>query len=80
MPPGRLDVLHGCARLLSGLEVGDVNPQISTAWIAAQDLHAIYLGLRPVCRPQRLHRWLTYFDTGGISNRALRSYQPLIKR
>lgn len=51
---------HAWARLLTGLELGDRDAQISTTWIAAQDLRQVYRAQGRADAEQRLHRWLTF--------------------
>jgi len=51
---------HAWARLLTGLDLGDRDAQISRIWIAAQDLRLIYSARGRADAEQRLHRWLTH--------------------
>jgi transposase len=51
---------HAWTRLLTGLDAGDRDAQISRAWIAAQDLRLIYPARDRAQAEQRLHRWLTF--------------------
>ncbi|MDQ1721411.1 MAG: transposase [Pseudonocardiales bacterium] len=48
------------SRLLAGLDAGDREAQIGSAWIAAQDLRLIYQARGRADAEQRLHRWLTF--------------------
>jgi len=48
------------ARLLAGLDAGDVDGQIGAAWIAAQDLRLLYRSPSRDQAEQKLHRWLTH--------------------
>jgi transposase len=48
------------ARLLAGLDAGDVDGQISAAWIAAQDLRLLYRCRTRDQAEQALHRWLVH--------------------
>jgi transposase len=57
---------HAWARLLTGLEAGDRGTQISTTWIAAQDLRLIYQASDRTQAEQRLHRWLTFCADSDI--------------
>ncbi len=50
---------YAWARLLTGLDLGDRDAQISRTWIAAQDLRLIYTAPDRHHAEQRLHRWLT---------------------
>ena len=45
---------HAWARLLAGLDAGDVDQQIGQAWIAAQDLRRIYASASPAQAQARL--------------------------
>ena len=47
-------------RLLTGLDVGDVDGQVAAAWIAAQDLRLIYRAKTRDDAERRLHRWLVH--------------------
>jgi transposase len=47
-------------RLLTGLDVGDVDGQVAAAWIAAQDLRLIYRAKNRDEAERRLHRWLVH--------------------
>ncbi len=47
-------------RLLTGLDVGDVDGQVAAAWIAAQDLRLIYRAKTRHDAQRRLHRWLVH--------------------
>lgn len=51
---------HAWARLLAGLDAGDVNEQIGLTWIAAQDLCRLYQCRTRSSAEQHLHRWLTH--------------------
>lgn len=48
------------ARLLTGLDAGDVGGQIGAAWIAAQDLRLLYRCRSRDQAEQALHRWLVH--------------------
>lgn len=58
---------HAWARLLTGLELGDRDAQISRTWVAAQDLRLIYHARDRADAEQRLHRWLTYCADTNIA-------------
>jgi len=47
-------------RLLTGLDVGDVDGQVAAAWIAAQDLRLIYRAKTRESAERRLYRWLVH--------------------
>ena len=47
-------------RLLTGLDVGDVDGQVAAAWIAAQDLRLIYRATTRDQAQRRLYRWLVH--------------------
>jgi len=47
-------------RLLTGLDVGDVDGQVAAAWIAAQDLRLLYRAKTRDQAQRRLHRWLEH--------------------
>jgi transposase len=47
------------ARLLAGLEAGDVDQQIGRAWIAAQELRLLYRDTSRARAERRLLRWFT---------------------
>jgi transposase len=47
-------------RLLTGLDVGDVDGQVAAAWIAAQDLRLIYRAKAREAAERRLYRWLVH--------------------
>jgi transposase len=47
-------------RLLTGLDVGDVDGQVAAAWIAAQDLRLIYRAKTRDDAERRLYRWLVH--------------------
>jgi transposase len=49
---------HAWDRLLAGLEDGDVDEQVSMAWIAAQELRLIYRSTSRARAAQLFHRWL----------------------
>lgn len=57
---------HAWARLLAGLEAGDVDQQIGNTWIAAQDLCLLYQCRTPPAAEQKLHRWLTHCADAGV--------------
>jgi transposase len=54
-------------RLLSGLEVGDVDGQVATGWIAARDLRLIYPPRTRDDAERRLYRWLVHCADSNIS-------------
>jgi transposase len=47
-------------RLLTGLDVGDVDGQVAAAWIAAQDLRLIHRAKTRENAERRLYRWLVH--------------------
>jgi hypothetical protein len=47
-------------RLLTGLDVGDVDGQVAAAWIAAQDLQLPYRAETRDDAERRLYRWLVH--------------------
>ena len=47
-------------RLLTGLDVGDVDGQVAATWIAAQDLRLIYRTRDREAAQRCLHRWLVH--------------------
>jgi transposase len=47
-------------RLLTGLDVGDVDGQVAAAWIAAQDLRLLYHAKTREAAEHRLYRWLVH--------------------
>jgi transposase len=47
-------------RLLTGLDVGDVDGQVAAAWIAGQDLRLIYRAKTREAAERRLYRWLVH--------------------
>jgi transposase len=47
-------------RLLTGLDVGDVDGQVAAAWIAAQDLRLAYRARTRDNAQRRLYRWLEH--------------------
>jgi transposase len=53
-------------RLLTGLDVGDVDGQVGAAWIAAQDLRLIYRAKTREDAQRRLHRWLEHCADSGV--------------
>jgi transposase len=48
------------ARLLAGLDAGDLDQQIGLTWIAAQDLRLLFRALDRAQAEQRLFRWLCH--------------------
>jgi transposase len=48
------------ARILAGLEAGDVDEQIGLTWIAAQDLCLLFESTSRYQAEQRLHRWFVH--------------------
>lgn len=53
-------------RLLTGLDVGDVDGHVAAAWIAAQDLRLIYRAKTRDDAQRRLHRWLVHCADSGV--------------
>jgi transposase len=58
---------HAWARLLAGIEAGDHNGQVAAAWVAAQELRAIYH-----CRDRgqaaaRLYDWTVFCIDSGVA-------------
>ena len=53
-------------RLLTGLDVGDVDGQVAAAWIAAQDLRLIYRAKTRNDAERRLHRWLVHCADSNV--------------
>ena len=53
-------------RLLTGLDVGDVDGQVAAAWIAAQDLRLIYRAKTRDDAQRRLHRWLVHCADSNV--------------
>ena len=53
-------------RLLTGLDVGDVDGQVAAAWIAAQDLRLLYRARDRDDAGRRLHRWLEHCADSGV--------------
>jgi transposase len=53
-------------RLLTGLDVGDVDGQVAAAWIAAQDLRLLYRAKNREHADRRLHRWLVHCADSNI--------------
>jgi transposase len=53
-------------RLLTGLDVGDVDGQVAAAWIAAQDLRLLYRAKTRDQAQRRLHRWLEHCADSGL--------------
>jgi len=53
-------------RLLTGLDVGDVNGQVAAAWIAAQDLRLLYRGKTRDDAERRLYRWLEHCADSNV--------------
>ena len=47
-------------RLLTGLDVGDVDGQVAATWIAAQDLRLLYRAKNRDDAGRRLYRWLVH--------------------
>ena len=50
---------HSWQRMLAGLDAGDDDQQVSTAWIAAQDLRLLYRANTRVQAERRLLAWFT---------------------
>jgi transposase len=57
---------RGWQRLLTGLELGDVNQQIGLTWIAAQDLCFLFESRSRYHAEQQLHRWMTHCADADI--------------
>jgi transposase len=53
-------------RLLTGLDVGDVDGQVAAAWIAAQDLRLLYRARDRDDAGRRLHRWLEHCADSNV--------------
>src|SRR4051812_7483671 len=53
-------------RLLTGLDVGDVDGQVAAAWIAAQDLRLLYRAKTRVGAERRLYRWLIHCADSNV--------------
>jgi transposase len=53
-------------RLLTGLDVGDIDGQVAAAWIAAQDLRLIYRAKTHEEAQRRLHRWLVHCADSNV--------------
>ena len=53
-------------RLLTGLDVGDVDGQVAAAWIAAQDLRLLYRAKTRDQAQRRLHRWLEHCADSNV--------------
>jgi len=53
-------------RLLTGLDVGDVNGQVAAAWIAAQDLRLLYRAKTRDDAERRLYRWLEHCADSNV--------------
>jgi transposase len=54
------------ARILAGLEAGDVDQQIGLTWIAAQDLCLLFQAHTRYQAEQRLHRWLVHCADANV--------------
>ena len=54
-------------RLLTGLDVGDVEGQVAAAWIAAQDLRLIYRSQDRAVAEKKLHRWLEHCADADVA-------------
>jgi len=57
---------HAWARLLAGLDAGDLDQQIGLTWIAAQDLRGIYASASPAQAQQRLYEWMVHCADSGV--------------
>lgn len=57
---------HAWARLLAGLDAGDVDEQIGQTWIAAQDLRRIYRSASRTEAQVRLYSWLVHCADSGV--------------
>jgi transposase len=53
-------------RLLTGLDVGDIDGQVAAAWIAAQDLRLIYRARTRDDAQRRLYRWLVHCADSNV--------------
>jgi transposase len=53
-------------RLLTGLDVGDVDGQIAAAWIAAQDLRLLYRAKNREVAERLLYRWLVHCADSNV--------------
>jgi transposase len=53
-------------RLLTGLDVGDVDGQVAAAWIAAQDLRLIYRAKNRQVAERLLYRWLVHCADSNV--------------
>jgi transposase len=53
-------------RLLTGLDVGDVDGQVAAAWIAAQDLRLLYRAKTSDQAQRRLHQWLMHCADSNV--------------
>ena len=57
---------HAWARLLAGLDAGDVDEQIGLTWIAAQDLRRIYHSASRSEAEARLYSWFVHCADSGV--------------
>jgi len=57
---------HAWARLLAGLDAGDVDQQIGLTWIAAQDLRRIYHSASRSEAETRLYSWFVHCADSGV--------------
>jgi len=57
---------HAWARLLAGLDAGDVDEQIGLTWIAAQDLRRIYASAGRAAAETRLYEWFVHCADSGV--------------
>jgi transposase len=55
------------ARLLAGIEAGDEHGQVAAAWVAAQELRAIYRCADRDHAAQRLYDWTVYCIDSGVA-------------
>jgi transposase len=58
---------HAWARLLAGIEAGDERGQVAAAWVAAQELRAIYHCRDADQAAQRLYHWTVYCIDSGVT-------------
>jgi len=57
---------HAWARLLAGLDAGDIDEQIGLTWIAAQDLRRIYASAGRAAAETRLYEWFVHCADSGV--------------
>jgi transposase len=57
---------HAWARLLAGVEAGDVEGQVAAAWVAAQELRRIYRSTDRGQAAAQLYRWTLYCIDSGV--------------